>query len=67
MTDKQWGEMIAWLQKNGQQLIVPLTGPIIIRKKSSAEAAEEWSSLVDTEQAPSWCRYKKANAPASAK
>ena len=41
MTDKQWGEIIAWLQKNGQQLIVPLTGPIVIRKKSSAEAAEE--------------------------
>ena len=41
MTDNQWAEIIAWLQKTGQQLIVPLTGPIIIRKKRSAEAAEE--------------------------
>jgi hypothetical protein len=41
MTDKQWGEIIAWLQKTDKQLIVPLTGQIIIRKKHSAEIAEE--------------------------
>jgi hypothetical protein len=38
MTDRQWAEIIAWLQKTGQQLIVPLTGPIIICKKRDTVA-----------------------------
>jgi hypothetical protein len=33
MTDRQWAEIIAWLQKTGQELIVPLNEPIIIRNK----------------------------------
>ena len=41
MTDEQWGEIIAWLQKTGQLLIVRLTGPIVIREKRSVGIAEE--------------------------
>jgi Sulphur oxidation protein SoxZ len=33
MTDRQWAEITAWLQKTGQELIVPLNEPIIIRNK----------------------------------
>ena len=33
MTDRQWADIVAWLEKTGLQLIVPMEGPIIIRKK----------------------------------
>jgi hypothetical protein len=35
MTDTQWAEIMAWLRKNGCELIVPLTGPVVIRPKAN--------------------------------